>query len=99
LVPGSAWICAAVEVLTAEVLTGNETLVAPAGTVTLDGMLIIELLLESATETPAFGAGASRMIVPCAVVPPTTALWLSVKAEAAERGEPSMNDRPGDHGL
>jgi hypothetical protein len=98
-VPGSAWICAGVELLTAKVVIGNEALVAPAGTVTLDGMLMTELLLESATETPPFGAGASRMIVPCAVVPPATELWLSVKAEAAERGEPSMNDRPGDHGL
>ena len=55
--PGSAWICAAVEVLTAEVVIGNEALVAPAGTVTLDGMLMTELLLVSATETPPDGAG------------------------------------------
>jgi hypothetical protein len=58
LVPGSAWICACDEVLTAEVVIGNEALVAPLGTVTLDGMLMTELLLVSATETPPFGAGA-----------------------------------------
>jgi hypothetical protein len=100
LVPGSAWICAGVEVLTAEVVTGNETLVAPAGTVTLDGILLTELMLVSATETPPDGAGDSRVIVPCAVVPPTTALWLSVKADAAPPpAEPSINDRGADHGL
>jgi hypothetical protein len=93
-------MCAGVEVLTAEVVTGNEALVAPAGTVTLDGTLMTELLLVSATETPPEGAGAVRTIVPCAVVPPTTALWLSVKADAAPGpGVPSIIVRAGDHGL
>ena len=58
---------------TSPVFTGNVALVAPAGTVTLEGTLATKLLLVSATRAPPAGAGALNVTVPvedCS--PPTT---------------------------
>jgi hypothetical protein len=64
---------------TAEVLTTKEAMLAPAGTVTVEGTLATEvLLLESATCAPPAGAGPLRVTVPvedCA--PPITLLGFS----------------------
>ena len=58
---------------TSPVFTENVALLAPAGTVTLEGTLAAELLLVSATRAPPAGAGALSVTVPvedCS--PPTT---------------------------
>src|SRR5258706_388645 len=58
---------------TSPVFTGNVALLAPAGTVTLEGTLAAKLLLASATRAPPAGAGVLSVTVPvedCS--PPTT---------------------------
>ena len=58
---------------TSPVFTGNVALLAPGGTVTLEGTLAAELLLVSATRAPPAGAAALSVTVPvedCS--PPTT---------------------------
>jgi hypothetical protein len=58
---------------TSPVFTGNVALLAPAGTVTLEGTLAAKLLLVSATRAPPAGAAALSVTVPvedCS--PPTT---------------------------
>ena len=64
----------AVDVATALVLTVNVPLLAPAGTVTLDGTWAAAvLLLESATVAPPAGAAPLNVTVPVEdCVPPTT---------------------------
>ena len=58
---------------TSPVFTGNVALVAPAGTVTLEGTLAAKLLLVSATRAPPTGAGALSVTVPVEDCrPPTT---------------------------
>ena len=55
------------------VLTGKVALVAPAGTVTLDGTVATAgLLLESPTTAPPAGAGLAKRTVPVAELPPCT---------------------------
>ena len=58
-------------------------LVAPAGTVTVAGMEAAPLLSESATCAPPAGAGAVRVTVPEAPVPPVTLVGLTLTAETA----------------
>lgn len=68
-----------VEISTAAVCTGNVTLVAPAGTVTLSGTLAAPLLLVSATLAPLVGAGPLKRTVPVDDCnPPTTLVGLRV---------------------
>src|SRR5437773_877241 len=50
--------------MTIDVFTVNVALMAPAGTVTLDGTLARPLLLERKTTAPPLGAGALSVTVP-----------------------------------
>ena len=71
---------------TMEVLTLKVALVAPAGTITLEGTLAALLLLESATCAPPAGAGPLSVTVPVEGVPPITPVGLSVSEETVGRG-------------
>src|SRR6266403_6172636 len=71
---------------TMEVLTLKVALVAPAGTITLEGTLAALLLLESATCAPPAGAGPLSVTVPVEGVPPITPVGLSVSEESVGRG-------------
>ena len=64
-------------------------LVAPAGTVTLEGTLATAvLLLESVTWAPAAGAGPLSVTVPVEdCKPPTTLVGFSVSDESGGGGE------------
>ena len=58
--------------------------VAPAGTVVNDGTVATEvLLLARVTMAPPEGAGAVRVTVPVAEVPPSTAVGFKVNVESA----------------
>jgi len=70
---------------TMEVLTLKVALVAPAGTITLEGTLAALLLLESATCAPPAGAGPLNVTVPVEDVPPITPVGLSVSEETVCR--------------
>jgi hypothetical protein len=84
-----AEIVAEVEMRTIDVFTVKVALVAPAGTVTLEGTVAAPvLLLESRTCAPPAGAGPLSVTVPvedCA--PPTTLVGLSVSEERVGSGE------------
>ena len=71
---------------TMEVLTVKLTLVAPAGTITLDGTLAAPLLLESATCAPPAGAGPLSVTVPVEDVPPTTLVGFRVSEATVGSG-------------
>jgi hypothetical protein len=74
-------IVTAVFALTAEVLTPKFTLEAPADTVTLAGTETTDVFeLLNVTKAPPLGAAAVNVIVPCAVVPPTTEVGLTLTA-------------------
>ena len=76
-----------VDAATALVFTGNVALVAPAGTVTLEGTLAAPLLLESATCAPPAGAGPLSVTVPVEdCTPPITLVGLSVSEERVGSG-------------
>src|SRR5258708_1182949 len=79
-----------VDASTALVLTVNVALVAPATTVTLDGVLAtFVLLLESVTTAPPEGAAPLSVTVPVEdCLPPTPLAGVSVRAGSveAERG-------------
>src|SRR5438309_2669759 len=75
---------AVAEEATALVLTTKVALVAPAGTVTLEGTLAAPLLLESATGAPPVGAGPLIVTVPVEEFPPVTLVGLS-ESEERER--------------
>ena len=78
-----------VEKRTIEVCTVKVALVAPAGTVTLEGTLATAvLLLESVTWAPPAGAGPLRVTVPVEdCKPPTTLVGFSVSDERGGGGE------------
>ena len=77
-----------VDASTALVLTVNVALVAPATTVTLDGVLAtFVLLLESVTTAPPEGAAPLSVTVPVEdCVPPTTLVGFSVSEESVGAG-------------
>jgi hypothetical protein len=77
-----------VDANTAVVLTVNVALVAPAATITLDGVLAtFVLLLESVTTAPPEGAAPLRVTVPVEdCTPPTTFVGFSVSEESVEVG-------------
>jgi hypothetical protein len=82
-----AEIAAEVEMRTMDVLTLKDALVAPAGTITLEGTLAAPLLLESVTIAPPEGAGRVRVTVPVEDCrPPTTLEGLSVNEERVGGG-------------
>lgn len=88
-----AVIVADVENMTAEVPTVNVAVVAPAGTVTLEGTCAAELLLESATCAPPARAGALRVTVPvddCA--PPKTLVGLRVSDASVGSGGVTVSE-------
>ena len=63
---------------TVDVEIVNVAVIAPAGTVTLDGTdATVESLLESATITPSVGAAAVRVTVPVEGLPPSTVVGLT----------------------
>ena len=76
-----------VETMTTEVLTVKVALVAPAGTITLEGTLAAPLLLESMTCAPPAGAGALNVTVPVEdCTPPTTLVGFRVNEEREDAG-------------
>jgi hypothetical protein len=82
-----AEIVAEVETRTMDVLTVKVALVAPAGTITLDGTLAAPLLLESKTCAPPAGAGALSVTVPVEdCVPPTTLVGFKVSEATVGSG-------------
>ena len=82
-----AEIVTEVETRTTDVLTAKVALVAPAGTVTLEGTLAAPLLLESMTCAPPAGAGAPSVTVPVEVCrPPITLVGFSVSEKTVGSG-------------
>ena len=78
-----------VDAATALVVTVKVALVAPAGTVTLEGTLAAAiLLLESVTWAPPAGAGPLRITVPVEdCTPPTTLVGFSASEERGDGAE------------
>jgi hypothetical protein len=82
-----AEIVAEVEVGTTEVLTVKVALVAPAGTVKLEGTAATVLSVDSRTNAPPGGAGPLSVTTPmgdCA--PPTTLIGVNVRDETVGGG-------------
>ena len=79
----------------------NVMLVDPAGTVTLEGTLAAELLLESETAKPPGGAEAVSVTRPCVGEPPATLAGVIEIAESAALGAVAcgMKRRTDDHAL
>jgi hypothetical protein len=75
-----------VDEATVVVFTGNVAVVAPPGTVTLEGTLAAPLLLESATCAPPVGAGPLNVTVPVEEFPPTTLVGFSESEERVGGG-------------
>jgi hypothetical protein len=76
-----------VDAVTALVLTVNVTLLAPTGTVTLEGTLAAALLLERATCAPPAGAGPLIVTVPVEDCrPPITLVGFRVTDERESVG-------------
>jgi hypothetical protein len=77
----------AVDAATALVLTVNDALVAPAGTVTVEGTLAaVVSLLESWTWAPPAGAAPLNVTVPVEEFPPVTLAGFSVSDERVGDG-------------
>ena len=79
--PAVAEMVADVEAVTDVVVIVKVALVAPAATVTLAGTVTAAELSESVTTSPPAGAGALRVTVPVAELPPTTLAGLMLRAE------------------
>ncbi len=78
---------AEVDKRTIDVFTVKVALVAPAGTVTLEGTLAAPLLLDSRTCAPPAGAGPLSVTVPVEdPKPPTTLVGFSVSEDTVGRG-------------
>jgi hypothetical protein len=80
--PNDPVIVATVEVVTAEVVTVNVRLVAPAGIVTLAGTVTAAELSDKLTTAPPEGAAALSVTVPVEELPPTTAVGLTDTADS-----------------
>lgn len=76
------------EVVTVLVFTVKVAVVAPAGTVTLDGTVatLVSLLERDTTASP-LGAGTLSVTVPVEEFPPVTLDGLSVSDERVDGGE------------
>src|SRR5438034_1007328 len=72
--------------MTIDVFTVNVALMAPAGTVTLDGTLARPLLLERETTAPPLGADALNCTVPVEELPPVTLDGLRPSETRVGRG-------------
>ena len=82
-----AEMLAEVVLRTKDVFTVKVALVAPAGTVALEGTLAAPLLLESRTCAPPAGAGPLSVTVPVEdCMPPTTLVGFSSREETVGRG-------------
>jgi hypothetical protein len=77
---------AAVEAVTAVLVTVNVALELPALTVTDAGTTALVLLLDNATMMPPVGAGPVSVTVPVEEVPPVTLDGLSDTTESATAG-------------
>src|SRR6267142_881854 len=78
---------------TMDVFTVKVALVAPAGTVTLEGTVAARLLLESRTCAPPAGAGPLSVTVPVEdCVPPMTLVGFSSSEETVGVGVPVGGD-------
>jgi len=73
---------AGVEAVTALVFTVKVKLLAPAGTVTLEGTVAAPLLLESSTCAPPVGAAPLSVTVPVEGDPPFTLVGLTANEES-----------------
>jgi hypothetical protein len=81
-------------VITDEVATVKAALLAPAGIVTLGGVVAMDgLLLASVTRVPSAGAGRVRVIVACEELPPITDVGVNanVKSAGGSFGAPEVN--------
>ena len=72
--------------VTVPVVTVKLALLAPAGTVTLDGTAAAAELSVSDTTTPPEGAAALKLTVAVEELPPTTLVGLSLSAESVTAG-------------
>ena len=64
-------------------VTGKLALKPPAGTVTLAGTTALGSLLDKGTDNPPDAAGFARVMVPCALLPPTTVVGITDNESAA----------------
>ena len=75
-----------VDAATDVVVIVKVALVAPAGTVTLAGTVVVLELAESDTDAPPAGAAALNVTVPVEELPPATLVGLSESAESVATG-------------
>jgi hypothetical protein len=92
--PETAVIVADVDAVTDVVVIVNFALVAPEGTFTLAGTLTALELSERDTAVPPLGAGALKVTVPVAELPPDTLVGLTVIAEIDAVGAARFTESP-----
>lgn len=81
-----AVIVAVAEEVTGDVVTVNETVELPALTLTCDGTVAEEMLLDSPTEIPPLGAGPLKVMVPVDGLPPVTVAGFREINDSASAG-------------